>query len=83
VSSDSDLTSLARRIQESGLFVMGVGRRTTPVAFQRACEEFVFTDDMRASPPASAQKKKPAASSGSSAARPEQTPRRPRNAQPD
>lgn len=83
VSSDSDFTSLARRIQESGLFVMGVGRRTTPVAFQRACEEFVFTDDMRASPPASAQKKKPAASSGSSAARPEQTPRRPRNAQPD
>lgn len=47
VSSDSDFTSLARRIQESGLFVMGVGRRTTPVAFQRACEEFVFTDDMR------------------------------------
>lgn len=82
VSSDSDFTSLARRIQESGLFVMGVGRRTTPVAFQRACEEFVFTDDMRASPPASAQKKKPS-SSGSSAARPEQTPRRPRNAQPD
>jgi hypothetical protein len=30
VSSDSDFTSLARRIQESGLFVMGVGRRTTP-----------------------------------------------------
>lgn len=83
VSSDSDFTSLARRIQESGLFVMGVGRRTTPVAFQRACEEFVFTDDMRASPPASAQKKKPAASSGAAAARPEQTPRRPRNAQPD
>lgn len=83
VSSDSDFTSLARRIQESGLFVMGVGRRTTPVAFQRACEEFVFTDDMRASPPASAQKKKPAASSGVAAARPEQTPRRPRNAQPD
>lgn len=82
VSSDSDFTSLARRIQESGLFVMGVGRRTTPVAFQRACEEFVFTDDMRASPPASAQKKKPSAS-GSGAARPEQTPRRPRNAQPD
>lgn len=83
VSSDSDFTSLARRIQESGLFVMGVGRRTTPVAFQRACEEFVFTDDMRASPPVSAQKKKPAASSGNAAARPEQTPRRPRNAQPD
>jgi hypothetical protein len=82
VSSDSDFTSLARRIQESGLFVMGVGRRTTPVAFQRACEEFVFTDDMRALPPVPAKKKKPLAS-GSGASRPEQTPRRPRNAQPD
>ncbi|MBL8481981.1 MAG: NYN domain-containing protein [Rhodocyclaceae bacterium] len=46
VSSDSDFTALARRLQESGQFVMGIGRRTTPVAFQRACEEFVFTDDM-------------------------------------
>jgi hypothetical protein len=64
VSSDSDFTSLARRIQESGLFVMGVGRRTTPVAFQRACEEFVFTDDMHATPaskPAAAQRRRPAA----------------------
>ncbi len=78
VSSDSDFTSLARRIQESGLFVMGVGRRTTPVAFQRACEEFVFTDDMRAAPPLSAQKKKPTAAP----ARNEQ-PRKPRNRQPD
>ena len=78
VSSDSDFTSLARRIQESGLFVMGVGRRTTPVAFQRACEEFVFTDDMRAAPPLSAQKKKPTAAP----ARNEQS-RKPRNRQPD
>lgn len=78
VSSDSDFTSLARRIQESGLFVMGVGRRTTPVAFQRACEEFVFTDDMRATPPLSAPKKKPSAVP----ARIEQ-PRKPRNRQPD
>ncbi len=79
VSSDSDFTSLARRIQESGLFVMGVGRRTTPVAFQRACEEFVFTDDMRAAPPLSAQKKKPAAAP----ARGNEQPRKPRNRQPD
>ncbi|MBL8473995.1 MAG: NYN domain-containing protein [Rhodocyclaceae bacterium] len=46
VSSDSDFTALARRLQEAGLFVMGIGRRTTPVAFQRACDEFVFTDEM-------------------------------------
>ena len=88
VSSDSDFTSLARRIQESGLFVMGVGRRTTPVAFQRACEEFVFTDDMRAAPPAtpSAQKRRPAAAAnvaaGAAPSRAE-APRKPRSNQPD
>jgi hypothetical protein len=88
VSSDSDFTSLARRIQESGLFVMGVGRRTTPVAFQRACEEFVFTDDMRPSPasPAPAatagrtQRKQQAAPAAPARAEPS---RKPRHAQPD
>jgi hypothetical protein len=82
VSSDSDFTSLARRIQESGLFVMGVGRRTTPVAFQRACEEFVFTDDMRATP-APAQKKKPAGTAAAAPAARHDAPRKPRNTQPD
>jgi hypothetical protein len=82
VSSDSDFTSLARRIQESGLFVMGVGRRTTPVAFQRACEEFVFTDDMRATPPP-AQKKKPVNTATAAPAARHDAPRKPRNTQPD
>jgi hypothetical protein len=85
VSSDSDFTSLARRIQESGLFVMGVGRRTTPVAFQRACEEFVFTDDMHATPtaskPVAAQRRRPAAAA--TPVRPPEPPRRARNSQPD
>ena len=88
VSSDSDFTSLARRIQESGLFVMGVGRRTTPVAFQRACEEFVFTDDMHAAPaskPVAAQRRRSAASAAAAAspARPPEPPRRARTTQPD
>jgi hypothetical protein len=88
VSSDSDFTSLARRIQESGLFVMGVGRRTTPLAFQRACEEFVFTDDMHATPaskPAAAQRRRPAATAAAAAApvRPPEPPRRARTSQPD
>ncbi|MBL8477527.1 MAG: NYN domain-containing protein [Methyloversatilis sp.] len=90
VSSDSDFTSLARRIQESGLFVMGVGRRTTPVAFQRACEEFVFTDDMRATPSAtsSSAKRRPAertasvSPAGAPPARAE-APRKARSTQPD
>lgn len=79
VSSDSDFTSLARRIQESGLFVMGVGRRTTPIAFQRACEEFVFTDDMRAVPTAASQKRKDGPPSRAT----EPAPRKPRSTQPD
>ncbi len=85
VSSDSDFTSLARRIQESGLFVMGVGRRTTPIAFQRACEEFVFTDDMRAAPaaPSAARKRRPAASAAAQVPARTEAPRKPGSTQPD
>ena len=85
VSSDSDFTSLARRIQESGLFVMGVGRRTTPVAFQRACEEFVFTDDMRPSPAQTAASGRTQRKQQAAPVAPARTeaPRRPRHAQPD
>ena len=41
VSSDSDYTGLAHKIRERGLFVMGVGRSTTPKAFVKACEKFI------------------------------------------
>ena len=44
VSSDSDFTGLAKRIREQGMFVMGIGRMTTPASFQRACEVFTFTE---------------------------------------
>jgi len=44
VSSDSDFTRLATRLRESGKTVVGLGRRTTPVAFQSACDKFVFLD---------------------------------------
>ena len=46
VSSDSDFTRLATRIREQGLFVMGVGRSTTPKAFINACEVFVYTENL-------------------------------------
>ena len=46
VSSDSDYTRLATRIREEGLFVMGVGRVDTPEAFVRACEVFVYTENL-------------------------------------
>lgn len=46
VSSDSDYTRLATRIREKDLFVLGIGKRSTPEAFVNACNEFVYTDDL-------------------------------------
>ena len=46
VSSDSDYTRLATRIREQGLFVMGIGRSTTPKSFVNACEIFVYTENL-------------------------------------
>ena len=46
VSSDSDYTRLATRIREQGLFVMGVGKSTTPKAFVNVCEVFVYTENL-------------------------------------
>lgn len=46
VSSDSDYTRLATRIREKGLFVMGVGRSSTPKAFVNACQVFVYTENL-------------------------------------
>ncbi len=46
VSSDSDYTGLAKRIREEGLFVMGIGRRTTPIAFVNSCEIFTFSENL-------------------------------------
>jgi NYN domain len=44
VSSDSDYTGLATRIQESGLVIYGFGLRHTVRAFASACDEFVYLD---------------------------------------
>ncbi len=44
VSSDSDFTRLATRLRESGLEVMGFGRKTTPEPFRVACNKFTFTE---------------------------------------
>jgi uncharacterized LabA/DUF88 family protein len=48
VSSDSDYTRLATRIREKGIFVMGVGKKSTPRAFVNACDVFVFTENLQA-----------------------------------
>lgn len=44
VSSDSDFTRLATRLRESGRPVYGLGRQTTPEAFQKACDRFIFLE---------------------------------------
>lgn len=45
VSSDSDYTRLATRIRESGVFVMGIGRKNTPKSFVNACALFTYTEN--------------------------------------
>jgi hypothetical protein len=46
VSSDSDFTRLASRIRESGLMVYGFGEQKTPDAFRRACDTFIFVENL-------------------------------------
>lgn len=48
VSSDSDYTPLAMKLHESGVYVMGVGVRTTPESFRNACDEFLFLENISA-----------------------------------
>ncbi len=40
---------MAHRIRESGLFIMGIGRRHTPHAFVQACEKFTFSEVLTSS----------------------------------
>ncbi len=44
VSSDSDFTRLASRLQESEIYVVGMGEQKTPRAFISACSKFVYLD---------------------------------------
>jgi hypothetical protein len=46
VSSDSDFTPLASRVRESGLIVYGFGRSKTPEAFIRACDKFIYVENL-------------------------------------
>lgn len=50
VSSDSDFTRLATRIRENRLFVIGVGRKTTPIPFKNACSHFITTETLMTPP---------------------------------
>lgn len=46
ISSDSDFTPIASRIRESGLVVYGVGRKQTPEAFRKACDKFIYVENL-------------------------------------
>jgi hypothetical protein len=50
VSSDSDYTRLATRIREKGIFVLGIGKKTTPRAFVNACDVFIYTENLAPEP---------------------------------
>ena len=46
VSSDSDFTPLASRIRESGLLVYGFGRKATKEPFVKACDKFIYVENL-------------------------------------
>lgn len=48
ISSDSDFTRLASRIRESGLLVYGFGEKKTPEPFVKACDRFIYTENLEA-----------------------------------
>jgi len=47
VSSDSDFTGLARRLRESGIFVIGIGEKKTPSPLIAACNKFIYIENIR------------------------------------
>lgn len=47
VSSDSDFTKLAARLKESEIYVFGFGERKTPISFRNACDDFIFTENLK------------------------------------
>lgn len=69
VSSDSDYTRLATRIREQGLFVMGIGRNSTPKSFVNACEVFVYTENLSTKAQSEVRDSKPAPADWTEAAR--------------
>lgn len=47
VSSDSDFTRLAIRLRETGMMVIGIGEKKTPVSFITACDKFIYIEILR------------------------------------
>ena len=48
VASDSDYTPLAIHLHESGVHVIGVGEKKTPISFRNSCDEFICLENLGA-----------------------------------
>lgn len=57
VSSDSDFTRLATRLRETGMKVIGIGEKKTPLPFITACDKFIYLEILRAKPEPSREAK--------------------------
>ncbi|MBO7721809.1 MAG: NYN domain-containing protein [Kiritimatiellae bacterium] len=66
VSSDSDFTPLVMRLRESGRKVIGVGELKTPKPFIRACDKFIYTENLQPAAEESPGAAKPAAAKAES-----------------
>ncbi|HEX8561388.1 MAG TPA: NYN domain-containing protein [Flavobacterium sp.] len=60
VSSDSDFTRLAIRLRESGMRVIGIGEKKTPVSLISACDRFIFLEVIDGGNKKKAKKEAPA-----------------------
>lgn len=47
VSSDSDFTRLAIRLRETGMKVIGIGEKKTPLPFITACDKFIYIEILK------------------------------------
>lgn len=68
VSSDSDFTSLAIKLHEAGVYVIGYGKKDTVESFRSACDEFNYVEDLEGGMPATVPEKKRTKSRGSKSA---------------
>ena len=46
VSTDSDYYSLAIRLREYGLYVLGIGRKNANTLWVQSCNEFIYIEDL-------------------------------------
>lgn len=56
MSSDSDYTTLAKRLKEDNIFVIGAGEAKTPNSFVAACDRFFRLDSLEKRPEEAAKK---------------------------